>query len=191
MCVRPWRASISMWNMPIQVLADATASRLESSKCPIPKRRPVFWPHHPITIGDGWADGPCTRAARPRPATSAAFSSTRRLSVDFVDSVGWAESSRPTFFSSSSGGPRRLGPPYRTKMRLLRNANINSEQLWSHGGLPSKNGRPLLDFSTNLNPLGPPVSVLQALRRGLPDIARYPDTDSSMLVEASAKYHRV
>ncbi len=76
-------------------------------------------------------------------------------------------------------------------MRLLRNANINSEQLWSHGGIPSENGRPLLDFSTNLNPLGPPVSVLQALRRGLPDIARYPDTDSSMLVEALAKYHRV
>ena len=50
-------------------------------------------------------------------------------------------------------------------MRLLCNANVDLEHLWSHGGLPSENGRPLLDFSTNLNPLGPPVSVLQALRR--------------------------
>jgi threonine-phosphate decarboxylase len=76
-------------------------------------------------------------------------------------------------------------------MRLLQLANVDLEWLWSHGGLPSANGRPLLDFSTNLNPLGPPAGVLQALRRGLPDIARYPDTDSSMLGHALAKHHRV
>jgi threonine-phosphate decarboxylase len=76
-------------------------------------------------------------------------------------------------------------------MRLLRNVNVDFKQLWSHGGLPSENGRPLLDFSTNLNPLGPPASVLQALRRGLPAIARYPDSDSSMLVQALANHHRV
>ena len=76
-------------------------------------------------------------------------------------------------------------------MRLLPLANVDLQHLWSHGGLPSANGRPLLDFSTNLNPLGPPAGVLQALRRGLSDIARYPDTDSSMLVHALAKHHRV
>jgi threonine-phosphate decarboxylase len=76
-------------------------------------------------------------------------------------------------------------------MRLLRNQNLDLKQLWSHGGVPSANGRPRLDFSTNLNPFGPPASVLRVLRQGLPDVARYPDTDSSLLVGALAKHHRV
>jgi len=76
-------------------------------------------------------------------------------------------------------------------MRLLRTANLDLKQLWSHGGSPSSNGRPVLDFSTNLNPLGPPISIVRALRRGLPDIARYPDHDSSMLTEALANYHGI
>jgi len=77
-------------------------------------------------------------------------------------------------------------------MRLLRNANAALKEVWSHGGLPSANGRPALDFSTNLNPFGPPVSVLRALRQGLPEIARYPDTDSLKLAEELAKqYYRV
>jgi threonine-phosphate decarboxylase len=71
-------------------------------------------------------------------------------------------------------------------MRLLRNASVDLKQLWSHGGLPSANGRPVLDFSTNLNPLGPPASVLRVLHQGLPEIARYPDTKSTMLVDALA-----
>jgi threonine-phosphate decarboxylase len=73
-------------------------------------------------------------------------------------------------------------------MRLLQLANVDLERLWSHGGPPSENGRPILDFSTNLNPFGPPASVLRALREGLADIARYPDTDSLMLAEALAKH---
>jgi threonine-phosphate decarboxylase len=74
-------------------------------------------------------------------------------------------------------------------MHLLRHANVDLKQLWSHGGVSHKNGRPLLDFSTNLNPLGPPVSILRALREGLPAIARYPDTNSLMLAEALAKHY--
>jgi L-threonine-O-3-phosphate decarboxylase len=76
-------------------------------------------------------------------------------------------------------------------MRLLRNPNLDLKQLWSHGGTPSANGRPILDFSTNLNPLGPPASILRALRQALPDISRYPDTDSSKLTEALANYHGI
>jgi len=74
-------------------------------------------------------------------------------------------------------------------MRLLQPANVDLERLWSHGGPPSENGRPLLDFSTNLNPLGPPASVLRALRQGLPEIAHYPDTNSLMLTEELAKQY--
>jgi threonine-phosphate decarboxylase len=76
----------------------------------------------------------------------------------------------------------------RELMRLLQLANVDLERLWSHGGPPSENGRPLLDFSTNLNPFGPPAGVLRALRQGLPDIARYPDTNSLMLAQALAKH---
>jgi threonine-phosphate decarboxylase len=76
-------------------------------------------------------------------------------------------------------------------MRLLRNPNLDLKQLWSHGGFAGANGRPVLDFSTNLNPLGPPASVLQALHQALPDIARYPDSESSKLVTTLANYHRV
>jgi threonine-phosphate decarboxylase len=73
-------------------------------------------------------------------------------------------------------------------MRLLQNANLDLKQLWSHGGMPSENGR-VLDFSTNVNPLGPPASVLRVLRQGIPDIARYPDTNSLMLADELAKQH--
>jgi threonine-phosphate decarboxylase len=77
----------------------------------------------------------------------------------------------------------------RELMRLLQLANVDLERLWSHGGPPSENGRPILDFSTNLNPFGPPASVLRALRQRLPEIAHYPDTNSLMLTEELAKQY--
>jgi L-threonine-O-3-phosphate decarboxylase len=76
-------------------------------------------------------------------------------------------------------------------MQLLRHARVDLGQTWLHGGAPSGNGWPWLDFSTNLNPLGPPASVLKALRSSLSAIARYPDPDSTVLVEALARHHRV
>jgi threonine-phosphate decarboxylase len=46
-----------------------------------------------------------------------------------------------------------------------------------------------LDFSVTVNPLGPPRSVLQALRAGLGTITRYPDPEGRELVERLALHH--
>ncbi len=52
-----------------------------------------------------------------------------------------------------------------------------------HGGrvyeYAERVGRPvdrIMDFSANINPLGPPVSVMRAIERGLGDIRHYPDS---------------
>src|SRR5262249_54461639 len=50
---------------------------------------------------------------------------------------------------------------------------------------------PILDFSVSLNPLGPPVSVLQAIGRHVPAIAHYPDPHCRGLVERLARLHGV
>jgi threonine-phosphate decarboxylase len=63
--------------------------------------------------------------------------------------------------------------------------------LFRHGGAPVPDGWPVLDFSVNVNPLGPPKSVLQALRRALPEIARYPDPECRALTERLAAEHGV
>jgi L-threonine-O-3-phosphate decarboxylase len=49
----------------------------------------------------------------------------------------------------------------------------------------------LIDFSVNVNPLGPPESVVDYLRRGRTDASRYPDPEASALIEAAARRHRV
>lgn len=53
-----------------------------------------------------------------------------------------------------------------------------------HGG--ARRQGPLLDFSASVNPLGPPLSVLRALRRAVPHVDRYPDPDCSQLVRSLA-----
>ncbi len=63
--------------------------------------------------------------------------------------------------------------------------------LFRHGGAPATDRGPLLDFSVNVNPLGPPRSVLQALRRELPAIARYPDAACQELTQRLAHEHGV
>jgi threonine-phosphate decarboxylase len=65
---------------------------------------------------------------------------------------------------------RKLPPPYTDPSYLFR-----------HGGPRTDADKNLLDFSTNVNPLGPPPSVLKAIRRALPEIARYPDPDCTEL----------
>ncbi|WP_338819549.1 Threonine-phosphate decarboxylase [Moorella thermoacetica] len=44
----------------------------------------------------------------------------------------------------------------------------------------------ILDFSANINPLGPPVGVLETLKENLPAVQRYPDPASRRLKEALA-----
>jgi threonine-phosphate decarboxylase len=67
-----------------------------------------------------------------------------------------------------------------------------------HGGDPSNlrlrlglGDAPLLDFSTCLNPLGPPPTAIDAARQALEYAGRHPVPGSPRLVERLAEYHKV
>jgi threonine-phosphate decarboxylase len=76
-------------------------------------------------------------------------------------------------------------------MRKLTHPYADPAPLFRHGGAPVAGRRALLDFSVNVNPLGPPASVLQAIRHELPAIARYPDPECRLLIDRLAKEHGV
>src|SRR6185312_6036084 len=50
---------------------------------------------------------------------------------------------------------------------------------------------PLLDFSTSLNPLGPPAGALYAARRALDAAHEYPERGAPRLTERLAEHHGV
>ncbi len=50
---------------------------------------------------------------------------------------------------------------------------------------------PLVDFSTNLNPLGPPSGAIEAARRAVEAAGRYPEPGCPRLVERIAEHHGV
>jgi len=65
-----------------------------------------------------------------------------------------------------------------------------------HGGnirkLADKSGKPareILDFSANINPLGPPEWLRAVISRALDDVVHYPDPESEALVQAIAEKH--
>ena len=67
-----------------------------------------------------------------------------------------------------------------------------------HGGnirkLADEAGRPareILDFSANINPLGPPEWLRAVVSRALDDVVHYPDPGSEALVQAIARKHGV
>lgn len=57
-------------------------------------------------------------------------------------------------------------------------------QRYEHGGDIYGERTVICDFSVNTNPLGMPDAVRTALARGIPDFARYPDTECRRLREA-------
>ena len=68
----------------------------------------------------------------------------------------------------------------------------------AHGGNPKSVRRryglgngPLLDFSANLNPLGPPPVAIEAARRALDHVDCYPESGSPRLTERLAELHHV
>lgn len=66
-------------------------------------------------------------------------------------------------------------------------------QRYEHGGLLANQmpHQSFLDFSVNLNPLGMPEAVQQALRDGVSDFAAYPDPNGTALRTALGAYHGV
>lgn len=49
----------------------------------------------------------------------------------------------------------------------------------------------IIDFSANINPLGPPSKVIKALKENLSKIARYPDPETIKLREELSKYLKI
>jgi threonine-phosphate decarboxylase len=74
-------------------------------------------------------------------------------------------------------------------MRKIERSLIDPAPLFRHGDRDSAEAPGLLDFSVTLNPLGPPPSVLEALRRGLGAVTRYPDPECRELTERLAARH--
>lgn len=52
-------------------------------------------------------------------------------------------------------------------------------------------GRDIIDFSANINPLGPPPGVWRAIQEALPGIVHYPEPAAASLREALAAYLQV
>jgi L-threonine-O-3-phosphate decarboxylase len=73
---------------------------------------------------------------------------------------------------------RRVAPP------------ADVERLFRHGGArPDEAG--LLDFSAGINPLGPPASVVAAVRERAADIDRYPDPNCRQLIDLIVERHQL
>lgn len=69
------------------------------------------------------------------------------------------------------------------------------ENLKKHGGNTKRlakmyglAGSDLVDFSSNINPYGPPQDVLDAVNKAIGGINEYPEQDAETLVEAIAEY---
>ncbi|MBV9125029.1 MAG: aminotransferase class I/II-fold pyridoxal phosphate-dependent enzyme, partial [Planctomycetes bacterium] len=75
---------------------------------------------------------------------------------------------------------RRFLPPYPYSPALFR-----------HGGRPTAGEDNRLDFSANINPLGPPRSALQAIARAWGGVASYPDPECRPLSDLLAARHQV
>ena len=73
------------------------------------------------------------------------------------------------------------------------NSSISSHKLASHGGLYSiSNPSPdLVDFSSNINPIGPSKNVLDAIKNQLNLIQIYPDPESTDLRKNLQKYLKI
>ena len=73
------------------------------------------------------------------------------------------------------------------------NSAISDHKPVSHGG-PYSISSPspeILDFSSNINPLGPNIKVLKAIKNHLDSISIYPDPDSIILRKNLQKYIKI
>lgn len=78
-------------------------------------------------------------------------------------------------------------------MKLVQNQNILAHKKVPHGGPYSikKPSPDILDFSSNINPLGFPPLVRRYLKKKLGEIAMYPDADARMLRKNLQWYTKV
>src|SRR3989338_3178510 len=65
---------------------------------------------------------------------------------------------------------------------------LHGGDIWAYQG--SKKIR-FIDFSANINPLGPPACVDNILKKCCAKIAHYPESDARSLKDSIAQYHSV
>lgn len=76
-------------------------------------------------------------------------------------------------------------------MKLKTTKQLEAHNPIVHGGLNSLDDPKIIDFSSNVTPLGAPKSVIAALKRKMHKIASYPDSDSNKLEQSIQKYTKI
>jgi threonine-phosphate decarboxylase len=78
-------------------------------------------------------------------------------------------------------------------MEIRAKSSIEARKPVLHGGLYSKNTSisGILDFSSNLTPLGTPLQIKNAIKKQLKKIENYPDVNYSNLLFALTKYTKL
>jgi len=71
----------------------------------------------------------------------------------------------------------------RVEIKNLKNV-VHGGDIWKH----FNNGKEIIDFSSNINPLGTPPKVLKVLRENLTLVRFLPETDSDSVKEAIVEY---
>lgn len=76
-------------------------------------------------------------------------------------------------------------------MKLSTTPQVKEHTPVIHGGLNTLDDHKIIDFSSNVTPLGAARSVKQALKTNLDDISTYPDVHSSKIEESLQKYTKL
>ena len=70
----------------------------------------------------------------------------------------------------------------RTKLSIRKHAPV------IHGGRPPLTDHKIIDFSSNISPIGIPLSVKKILKKNIDNIKNYPDFSSSSVISSLKKY---
>jgi len=70
----------------------------------------------------------------------------------------------------------------RTKLSITRHVPV------IHGGRPTLHDSKIIDFSSNISPIGIPPSVKKTLKKNIDNIKNYPDFSSSTVISSLKKY---
>lgn len=70
----------------------------------------------------------------------------------------------------------------RTKLSITRHIPV------IHGGRPTLHNSKIIDFSSNISPIGIPPSVKKTLKKNIDNIKNYPDFSSSTVISSLKKY---
>lgn len=70
-------------------------------------------------------------------------------------------------------------------------ASTHGGKFWQYKKNPNVQTMEIIDFSASINPIGPPQSVIDVIRRNLHNLSHYPDSHSTALKKELAKIHNL